>query len=546
MIAEIKNQVTSIDVIRRELKLRFQEELMNEAQGPDDVLMEMVLDPIGESSSPLFFQQMAKGKDTKVRAGLRGAATAAGIPSRSERSAAVQAPLSPPLTSRGVTNRQMPEKPKEKILGGYDGGCEVGFYGDWNPHKFQDLVKKLEFAKQAAINTSVCDERYVTLGGLTFSVYSSGAKIGGGGDGSNKQGGVTYNYVIEGMGLKFLIHSNPKGGLQPIRLRYGFESLAGRDLFSVHAKVLELLQELGFTVTKEVVSRLDLQVMLFRDISAFIEPIFANRVVKRGQSYSFHGEGNKPITSYTLGKAIQLCIYDKREELIKKFDEVKMSLIVNDCLGGEFPEELTRVEFRLRRDALKYLGINTIQDMLEREHAVVDYLTFDWFRLLADEKKSEHGHERRQTLAPVWQEVRDLFFKYFPGSVENRKPIDRNIRGRREVKCTGESLVKQAVGCLATAAALVKGTFETETEALAFVADVLAGKVKTLFTRVRQRVVDLGILRGVNPPNAMDWHLDPRYACVSGESVVKEFNLMFDEDYQYQRVREYAVEGCPF
>jgi len=350
------------------------------------------------------------------------------------------------------------------------------------------------------------------------------------------------------MGLKFLIHSNPKGGLQPIRLRYGFESLAARNLFFVHASVLEFLQELGFTVTKEVVSRVDLQVMLFRNISEFMQPLFANRVVKRGQAYSFHGEGNKPITSYTLGKAIQLCIYDKREELIKKFDEVKMSLIVNDCLNGEFPEELTRVEFRLRRDALKYLGVNTMQDLLEREHAIVDYLTFDWFRLLAEDKKSKSGHERRQALAPVWQEVRESFFKYFPGcSVENRKPIDRNIKGRREVNCTGESLVKQAVGCLATAAALVKGTFETETEALSFVTDIFADKVKTLFSRVRQRAVDLGILRGVNPPNAMDWHLDPRYACDSPESSIQEYNRMFtDEEYQYKQFREYAVEGCPF
>jgi hypothetical protein len=139
-----------------------------------------------------------------------------------------------------------------------------------------------------------------------------------------------------------------------------------------------------------------------------------------------------------------------------------------------------------------------------------------------------------------------LFFQYFPGSVENRKEVDHNIRGRREVKCTGESLVKQAVGCLATAAALAKGIFESEAEALSYVCDVAAEKVKTFFQRTRERVIELGIVRGVEPPKARDWHLDPRYACDDSESVIHEFRVVYDEDLQYDRFRQYAVAGCPF
>ena len=46
------------------------------------------------------------------------------------------------------------------------------------------------------------------------------------------------------------------------------------------------------------------------------------------------------------------------KELLQGCDETKMSLIFNDCLNGEIPDDLTRVEFRLRREALKYLEIN--------------------------------------------------------------------------------------------------------------------------------------------------------------------------------------------
>ena len=57
-------------------------------------------------------------------------------------------------------------------------------------------------------------------------------------------------------------------------------------------------------------------------------------------------------------------------------------LRVKTAYGGELPDDLTRVEFQLRRDALKYLGVKTVQDLLERENAIVDFLTYDWFRLL--------------------------------------------------------------------------------------------------------------------------------------------------------------------
>jgi hypothetical protein len=76
------------------------------------------------------------------------------------------------------------------------------------------------------------------------------------------------------MGIKIYIHGNPKGPIQGVRIRYGFEALAGRDLFAVHVNMLDRLKEIGFTVQKEIVSRIDLQVMLFRAISELITPVF--------------------------------------------------------------------------------------------------------------------------------------------------------------------------------------------------------------------------------------------------------------------------------
>jgi hypothetical protein len=103
------------------------------------------------------------------------------------------------------------------------------------------------------------------------------------------------------------------------------------------------------------------------------------------------------------------------------------------------------------------------------------------------------------------------------------------------------------VGCLATAGALVKGTFENECQALAFVAEVVGDKVKTLCSRTYQRMVELGIVRGVSAPSVVDWHLDPHYASETPGDLPPDFRDFFDnEDLQYERFRRHAVAGCPF
>ena len=75
---------TSVEALRRELKLRFQEELENGVQGPSDTLTELVVDPVEVSAFPLFFQKiLSRGKDRKNE---KKAAVPAGrrVPSRSE------------------------------------------------------------------------------------------------------------------------------------------------------------------------------------------------------------------------------------------------------------------------------------------------------------------------------------------------------------------------------------------------------------------------------------------------------------------------------
>jgi len=220
--------------------------------------------------------------------------------------------------------------------------------------------------------------------------------------------------------------------------------------------------------------------------------------------------------------------------------EFRRKVTVNE-LRREVPEELTRIEFRLKRDALNLFEINTMVDLLEKENALVEYLTHDWFRLLEEQK--HRGHENTQKVSELWSEVVERFKQYFPSLPNRKKPVAK--RYNKDLRCTGASLVKQAVGCLSSALAVTKGIIKNEVEALSLCAEFLQNESKKLFDRTIERATELGIVRGIKSPDELDWYREVRYAQEERDGL-NDFRVIWDEDLQYQRFCEYEVAGCPF
>jgi hypothetical protein len=129
------------------------------------------------------------------------------------------------------------------------------------------------------------------------------------------------------------------------------------------------------------------------------------------------------------------------------------------------PLPLTRVEFRLGRDALKHLGIDSVADLAEKESSLVDWLTRCWFRLL--EKPAVRGHENDAALHPLWLEVQAAFRQWFPGMRAGNKEVKWNYK--KPVSCDPVALEKQAAGCLAKAAASRFGTQKTVSDTMGLV-----------------------------------------------------------------------------
>jgi hypothetical protein len=402
----------------------------------------------------------------------------------------------PPTTNRGVTIHDVAsevENTKQscpKILGGYDGGVEVGFSGKWSKLKFFPLLEVLSAAKIAAGEIGN-PKKFFILSGRVFEMK---AKTAG--------GHVSYKYVFEGDGVKFYVHNNPQGDIQPVRIRYNAEGLIGRDLFLKHNEILSFLSEIGFSVTEEKLSRVDMQVMVHRDVSEYMRAIYAGRYVCTAQKYSINGRGSGGFPdTFTLGEAIQICIYDKRRELFDHMtsDSYKFALMIQNCFGEEWLEleiPVTRIEFRLRREALRSMCINSLSDLLEHESGLARYCCHSWFRILKEQKIKGHTHE--QPIDEIWEEVQSQFQKYFPGADGHRKDVHR-VKPKLQ-SCSADSLIKQAIGCLKSASAKEHGIEGAISETAKYALRMVERYASQLAVGALERALELEVRNGMPDP----------------------------------------------
>jgi hypothetical protein len=436
---------------------------------------------------------------------------------------------SPPLLTGGIPRTESeisptsaPEEVREYSHGGYDGGIEVGFDGTWNPLKFPDLLETLESAKNRAAEVEKGPEGFIiTLGGEEVLVMPTGGRAGG----------LLYKYRIMCRGVEILIHSNPPQGRQPVRIRYLAESVqGGRDrFFNTHNEfVLPFLKRLGLVIHTEKLSRVDAQVMFDVDVKEIIrlcEDGHLTSKLRKGSIDFKNGFCWKKET-LTLGSVskVEVCIYDKGKELrAKKKNIVKEADFISHCVGDEWINSgrpITRVEFRLGRDALKALGVNTVADLQERERAIFDLLTMDWFRILKDPKV--RGHENTAALHPIWERVRMLFNVYFSGSAVETVEWQR----KDKTSCDSFALKRQAMGCLAKAFAYDFGSQVSSQSTVDLATRWAEGVQKDFHEKlnvIAEHVeIKTGLTLGISTRSSMDYEYELDYRNALDDAVVRK------------------------
>lgn len=316
---------------------------------------------------------------------------------------------------------------------------EVGFGVEW-PENWDRITSSLDQAKKDAADPEASPNLcLMPLGGLLWKVSPKGAA-----------GGVYMAWQLEAEGVRLLLmnRQTPYGETPNLRIILGSLACLGQgSMVNIKAFCRGLVERLGVVVKFEKVSRVDFMqdqggVAVKEYVDLFRADQFISRAVKMGEYGEFRM--GRRATGFTIGAdTMMLRIYDKLAELKK--DPVKAAAWSGAVWGGKVPGEVTRVEFELKREALKTLEVDTLDDLESKAAAICEYLTTQWMRFVVG--GVDRTHTTREEVHALWKRVQEGFRQKLGRVCAAVRHI---VRGASDVS----ALVKQAAGCMLSVAAI--------------------------------------------------------------------------------------------
>lgn len=112
--------------------------------------------------------------------------------------------------------------------------------------------------------------------------------------------------------------------------------------------------------------------------------IYGEGCVTRARHTTIHAKDRRPETLMAggPGSPIQLRVYDKLAEVGE--DQERLHLMINNRWGGKMPSSAVRVEYQIRREPLRDMGIQTVDDLLDKLPELVAYLSEKWCRITGE------------------------------------------------------------------------------------------------------------------------------------------------------------------
>lgn len=195
-----------------------------------------------------------------------------------------------------------------------------------------------------------------------------------------------------------------------VQVKTAFIWSAGID--EAHRQTLRVVSDLyGQEPEREQVSRVD----AFADTlwpNRFY-PVDAEKFVTKAKSKTVFYDGSN-VSGFVFGKGnIMARVYNKALELRRSGKDW-----LYDLWGVSQDSEVWRVEFQLRREALKELGIETFDDLMNASQSLWDYLTGKWLYARKASKKTR--------LVRFWERVQAAKF----AGGDNSVPLIKRERMR--------------------------------------------------------------------------------------------------------------------
>lgn len=244
------------------------------------------------------------------------------------------------------------------------------------------------------------------------------------------------------------------------------EACVLRGAKQLHQQVLAFLGEFDFVLTDSWFRRFDVCLDLpgwgFGEY--FAPACEAKQYFGSGTRSAPYREGIQTTGFSVKTGALELAIYDKLQETCSKKSEAYLNAMVLNRWGGQLPEAATRIEYRIYREMLSGLGLNTVDRCLEALPSLISKVSrFDEhpFFVLTDCVPDRKGrHQDRACVHPDWKEAIEKMRKLAGEPLLPLKHLDRSMMGAS--RC-----MQNAVGYVLTAAAQLGHLIEGKEDIIA-------------------------------------------------------------------------------
>jgi hypothetical protein len=340
-------------------------------------------------------------------------------------------------------------EPLRQLWNGVD-TVKVNFGVAWGA-EFGKLLEKLEKKKQLAMEY---DEPVVFALAASKPLNQVVALHQG-----NRH--AKYGVQVEGLSIFFSCRQLPHQDTPNLYVEAGPEYVAQNGLSALYAFMREFIAQLGGQYLWNKVSELHLTVdyevdavHTYEDYMGDGKCWFVTRARTRAPRYGCQetgetestgaDEGRVEVATFFKGNRLEtlqigknqmmLRIYDKQAELAKRPRKQWEKLLWQDPNAGH----VMRTEFQVRREGLKSLGYDTIEDVLDRTGELWAYLTRQWFRLytwIDDPKPMGVYH-------PFWRAVQEAWTEAVPAV---KKKEYQALRVQRAQQLLGQATSLAAI-----------------------------------------------------------------------------------------------------
>ena len=314
-------------------------------------------------------------------------------------------------------------------------------YVNWLTKKWAESRNLLEMCKSLAAEEDVPEELKWLIDRIEVKVDPSGVRLG------LKNKGPYFAYKMEYGELTVMIADRQSAirKIPNVVMRANGEACLGYGAESCLKHGRDFIASLGGLITKEKLSRVDIALDMpgvgMRDfLAAFKE----ERYICRAKSLGFTKSNG--LTLKFGESPLLLRIYDKLAETQKCANPRKAFDMEMRRWNGMIPDQAARVEFELRREALKERGIDSVDDYFKKRADLVNYLVREWFRFTTESVDRENKNQSRAEVLPLWKDVQTAF-ESWAGSPAGCSLEPLNLEA---VDVT--QLFKQALGVIKAAA----------------------------------------------------------------------------------------------